>query len=1042
MLKKIIMAFLLICTFSIANADEQKKPYDPSSYFDGTVSNITKLDLNDNRVSIKNLTQGTFIDNIDAGMNFLVALVGTKNLPDFFNSFLKEQGFDKNVEQLPFFEMINSHFVYWLIFVIGVGALFHLMIMIFEWMKSGEMLSGNNKFNAKRLAFIMFFTALTLEIIPAVVVVSGYVIAYSNKGLTLIKGGQGEKTFSTVPTPVQIMTIQNNNSNLFRIALTTLRTNQALMQNNASGILEPSRWFSSIRPDATIVEALEKYSEYSKMDLSVQNTKRVNFDATWKFSNMINFLTANNSVSFAYKADEYSAQERPTYGYPGTIGKIQFNVDGANFESLTNESVNDGTLMKQLMNVSEKATGLSPYAVKKAEELSTLLEERVTNGSIDTSSIYENLKDYPDIKAKSDEIKSYIKGQAAAIIGGTVKIDEISKNLMPESRLMISGFASGAFYAGIAGADNSGRGAKYFLDYAKKGAESRINQHCTENYLTYKANEGAIQKLNASLNTSGKDWLKNNNGFGLAFDCAYYNESSKRFVALGSSDPSEAIVFKAKAMSNKLALDIVMLSVLEGVKQYAGEDETFKNSVGAASLKVLKLGIFGYALDALNESRVENAIAQRDAIVSNSALIEYYGPSNDLHIMTERLYGEKDLSTDDDRSKNLEATFKHMSLATIMIQGLINQSAVTGESSSDLQDKLSSKAREILLKWLGQESPTLKLVMGSDPDLSNADGARACVADPMPCELRPKTNPFVATSRMGDEYIEYGFTLIGLHAALSIADSTIDGLSGSVGEVITAMVGEDKKGISKGLTGAVKLFGKSIQSFITITKAVTGAMQILAYIYITAGILLQYLIPLYLAFFVFIQLIKGSVRLAGLQYVFAPYYVVKMLISRDEESLMANAKAILKGMIGFILLIPVMTFTVICALKFVEVLPVHRLVWHILAGSQTGIIGSILASLVATVLVAMSVITVFKTSTDGHTEIMKRFDFDANYNDETKKAMSVMTDSRAIDVVRAGKDAITETSQKAIFESKANRRMAREQFNKRSGSGGQNFKTS
>jgi len=1035
MLKKIIMAFLLICTtFSIANADEQGSE----------ISNIAQLNLKDSRLTIDSLTSGTFITNDDFIANMLLSTIGTDNLPPVYRDWLKAQGFTKTVEQSSFFRIIDAQFPYWILFVFAISATVLLCAAAFNKMRTGEDISKQLARQKNKLIYMILGGAVIayLKLWLVMLVLLGE--AHVNGLFVELEKDKEERAMSTSATAVQKMTIENNNSNLFRIGTALIRTNQALMQTNGPGILEPSRWFSSLRSDATIAESLEKYSEFSKLDLSVQSTERVNVDATWKFSNMINFLSNINSVSFEYKANQYSAQERASYGYPATLGKIEFNVSGTDFESITNSSVNDGTLMKQLMTVSEKGNALSPYAVSKAEELSSLLEEKISNGSLNSSTLYEELKDYPDLQAKSDEIKAYIKEQAGAVIGGTVKIDDVSDSLTPEARLMVSGFASGAFFAGISGADNTGKGAKYFLDYVKKGVEARINQNCTENYLRYKSNESAIQNLNSSLGRSGIDWVKEQGGLGPAFDCAYYNESEKRFVMLGSSDPSQASSYKAKAMANKLALDVVMLSVLEGIKQYAAEDKTFKSSIAASQIQSLRLGgLFGYALNALGESRLENTIQQRGSIVSNSALISYFGPTNDLFISTERLFGAKDLSTDDERVKSLENHFSPLPLHSVLGQNFTNLSAITSDSESDILDKISSKMRELLMKLVGVESEAMKKMMGSDPNLSVADGAKACLADPMPCERRPKANAFVGLSKVGGEFREYGFTLLAVHSSLVLTKNTIGGFGDTVGKTVSAVVDtKDSKGVVKAISGAADFLGKSFNVFISIATAVTGAMIFLAYIYIPSGIFLEYVVPMIPSFFIFIAILKLAVNLGYFQYVHSLYHLGMIIISWKEGQADQHFEAIWKGILGFILMIPLLAISVLIPLSIVDLLPVHILLWEILGATQQGLIYGVFASLIAVVMVGTSVITVFRTSFDGHAEMMKRFDYNANDNAEFDRINQTLTDSRAIDFIRETKNNLTDSANRGLLNSSAARRMARQQFNRKPDSGPQNFKTS
>lgn len=1034
MLKKIIMAFLLICTFSVANADE-KNP---------EISNISQLNLKDSRLTMESLAPGTFITNDDFIANMLLSTVGTENLDSYYRDWIKEQGFTKSVEQSSFFRIIDSQFAYWIIIVLAISGTALLCMATFNKMRTGEDISQQLARQKNKSIYMIIAgtliaylkVMLTMAILWGVANVNGFF-------LDVVKDKE-ERAMSTTATSVQKMTIENNNSNLFRIGTALIRTNQALMQTNAAGILQPSRMFSAIRSDPTIGEALEEHSNYSKLDLTVQNTESVNFDATWRPSNLVNFLNTTNSVSFQYKANQYPASERNVHGYPITLGKIEFNTSGSDFESVTSSSVADGTLMKQFMVVSEKGNSLSPYAVAKANELSGMLEQKISSGTLNTSTLYEELKDYPDLQAKSDEIKAYIKEQAKAVIGGTVKIDDVSDSLTPEARLILTGFASGAFYAGISGADNSGKGAKYFLDYIKQGVEARINQNCTENYLRYKNNESAIQKLNASMDRSGKDWVKENGGFGMAFDCAYYNETEKRFVMLGSSDPTQASVYKAKAMANKLALDVVMLSVLEGIKQYAAEDKTFRASIAASQIQSLRLGgLFGYALNALGESRLENTIQQRDSIVSNSALISYFGPTNDLFISTERLFGVKDLSTDDERVKSLENQFSPLPLHSILGQNFVNLSAITSDSESDILDKIASKMRELLMKLVGVESEAMKHMMGSDLNLSVADGAKSCLADPTPCELRPKLNAFVGLSRIGEEFREYGFTLLAVHSALVLTESTLDGFGDTIGKTVSAVVDtKNSKGIVKALSGAADFLGKSFKAFISIATAVTGAMIFLAYIYIPAGIFLEYVVPMIPSFFIFIAILKLAVNLGYFQYVHSLYHLGMIIISWKDGQADQHFEAIWKGILGFILMIPLLAISVLIPLSIVDLLPVHILLWEILGATQQGLIYGVFASLVAVVMVATSVITVFRTSFDGHAEMMKRFDYNANDNAEFDRINQTLTDSRAIDFIRETKNNLTDSANRGVLNSSAARRMARQQFNKKPDSGPQNFKTS
>lgn len=966
------------------------------------VSNLAQLDLNNPKLEMSAVTVGRFQLNDDFVTNLMTKLTGTANLPEGFVADLKAQGFDKSVEQSFLFKWLDDNRNYALIIILGVAGLILAIWGTFHYMQGKEW-DEVMTLIASKLVIVGLASGLIFFFKTLIVILVLTINGYSNKFLLTMTVKQAAANYSAVPSANDKYTVAANSNNMTEIALSILKTRQAKLQLNMAGIAERDRWFVNIAGGYTVAEALAKFNEFQQLKINAENDGWFNIDMTTSLSNIVNLYKISRSVNITRNTGDYSVDERKVYGFESLYGTVEINANAESFEQSTNSSVNDGTLIKQIQAVVDNsATNSNNIIVNSANKASAVLIPLMQSGNVNSATLYEDAAKYQGLGELKESIKAYAKKFTKEQVSA-VKMDEIGSTT-PESRIVLSGLVTSAVMAGVQGADKSGALTRDQLKYFFKIAEAQINKECTEHWSDVRANKQNVEKVNAAMDQDAKTFLAKGMTF-VQFKCAFLRENDNTLIALGSDKPEDALLYKAQVMAYKAAYDFAVLSFMEGVKEYINEDQTYLQAMTGASLRNVSLGLVGYALDGSARSRIQGSIAKRDAFITDSihVLVNEQIRKSPTKVNTEDLWNAKDLEADDEKSKQLATYFYPVDMQYAYLQSVINLSALTPESDSSMADKLNSMMKSIISELIGIPTDSLKKLGRLDPNLSIYDGAKACLKDSLPCYMRPKANLLAETSNMGDELISYSLKVFVINSVLHLAADTVDGVA-DLAENLTngaASVGTDQKMVGKIAKVVVSGGTKLVKIFMAAATSATEALKPVAIILLGAGFIMKYLLPWLPAFILTNVLIKFLVNITMFQNLFGPYYIIRMLLARDIEAFYGHTNALFNAIISLTLLVAVYAFLTAFVYVAFDLFDVAPILWHILGGSDTGIIGSLMAAVVAMVMCAFTVHSLVKNTYGVGEQFMSKFEYNSNADQEIQRVAKTLFDSRAVDAIRS-----------------------------------------
>lgn len=1039
MIRKLLLSIALI--FSVSAFADEAQTETTTQVKEGTalsqtakeffnwdaVSNLSQLDLNSTKLTMDAVTIGRFQLPEDFITNLMLKITGTANLPEGFLADLKEQGFDKSVEQSFLFKWLDDNRNYALTIIFGVGGLILAIWGTVHWMKGKEW-DEVMTLIATKLLLVGFSTGILFYFKTFLVISVLSVNGYANKFLLTLTVQQSLANYSSVPSANDKYTVSANSNNMTEIALSILKTRQAKLQLNMAGIAERDRWFVNFTGGYTVEEALAKFNEFQQLKISAENDGWFNIDMTTSLSNIVNLYKISRSVNITRNTGDYSVDERKVYGYESLYGTVEINANAESFEQSTNTSVNDGTLIKQIQAVVDNsASNSNNIILNSANKASAVLIPLMQSGNVNSSTLYEDAAKYEGLGELKDSIKAYAKKFTKEQVTA-VKMDEIGATT-PESRIVLSGLVTSAVMAGVQGADKSGALTRNQLKYFLKIAEAQINKECTEHWSDVRSNKQNVEKINAAMDQDAKTYLAKGMT-NVQFKCAFLRENDNTVIALGSEKPEDALLYKAQVMAYKAAYDFAVLAFMEGVKEYINEDQTYLQAMVGASLRNVKLGLVGYALDGSARSRIQGSIAKRDAFISHSIHVRVNEQivKSPTKVNIEDLWNAKDLEADDEKSKELATYFYPVDMKYAYLQAVVNLSALTPESDSSLSDKLSSMMKSIINELIGIPSDSLKVLMRSDPNLNIYDGAKACLKDPLTCYMRPKANLLAETSNMGDELISYSLKVFVINSVLHLAADTVDGFADLAENLTngTASVGSDKKemgAIAKVIVGGGAKF---VKIFVSAAISATEALKPIAIILLGAGVVMKYLLPWLPAFILTNVLIKFLVNITAFQNLYGPYYIIRMMVARDIDSFWRHTESLINAVISLTILVAVYAFLTAFVYVALDLFDVAPLLWHILGGSDLGIIASLMAAVVAMVICAFTVHSIIKNIYGVGEQLMQKFEYDSSAEQEIHRVAQTLFDSRAVDAIRTISDESNKFIDATNHKKKSNREAVKE----------------
>lgn len=1031
MIRKLLLSIALIfsvsafadeATTETTNAESASNSMSASEFFEwGPKSNLAQLDLDSPDLVMDAVTVGRLQTNDDYLTNLLMPMIGTDNLPDWFVQDLKEQGFDKHVEQAFFFKWLDENRNYLLVKIFQFAG-----VCLLIWGCYRKAIGTLNeefwKLISLKLVFVTSCTGLLFLFKSAVIMAILMGNGYANKFMLIMNALQNQSNYSTLPTASDRYNTSANSNAQTDAAIGVLKTRLAKLQFNMPGIADRDRWFVNIAGGYSVAEALAKFNEFQTLDINAQNEGDFNIDMTTSINNIVNLYKISRSVTIAHKTGEYSVDERDVYGHDSNYAELQINANAESFEQTTNSSVNDGTLIKQIQNVVDNsAASGGTTIINSANKAAAILIPAMQSGNVNSSTIYDDASKYAGLDELKTSIKSYAKKFAKEQVAA-VNISQVG-SMAPEARIALSGLVTSAVMAGVQGADKTGAATRNQFKYFLKIAEAQLNKECTEHYSEVRSNKVNVEKINAAMDQDAKKYLVKQ-GADIRWNCAFVRESDNTVIALGSEKPEDAFKYKAEVMGYKAAYDFAVLAFLEGVKEYINEDKTYLQSVTASRLRNLRLGLLGYALDGSARSRIQEAIAKRDAFISNAVhfTVNQSILNNPTKINTEDLWGAIDLKADKEKEKMLNEYFFTSNMQYAYLQAVVNLSANTPESDSSLSDKISSMINSIVATLLGAPTDSLKALMRSDPNLSIFEGAKACLKEPLVCYQRPKANLLAEVSNMGDELMSYSVKVYVINSVLHLAADSVDGvadLAENLGNGL-ASVG-DKKGsgaIAKVLVGGTM---KVVKFFISATISATEALKPIALILGGFGVFMKYVLPLLPAYILANILIKLMVNITAFQNLFGPYYIIRMLLAGNTKVFYENSGALINTAISLVVIVGVYAFLTVFLYVAIDLIDVAPLLWHILGSSNQGIIGSIMAVVIAMVMCVFTVHSAIKNIYGVGEQIMAKFEYNSNVDKEIERVAQTIFDSRGVEAIRTA----SQLTNKAIDEGAAKRKAHR-----------------
>lgn len=1059
MYRKILSGFLLLFCLNIsyvASADEavenqtttqntvQVEEAGENDFFTLAISNLPQLNTDDSNIGFKSLTKGIYIDNEDIIANFVIGFVGTENLPDWAISLLASVGFTKTIPQYFIFKYLLANMVYVYIPVALLAGLSLMWSALMNLASPKEPEPQIWSLRAKKLIAVLAAPYLHKPLLISLVLSILLVTAFANKFQTVQNVNTAEKIFSTVPSEQDKYIAANNSTNYLEIALSNMKTRQALLSYGAVNLGDRDAFFSNIFGQ-TVEEALTESNKFQALRIEPINTTKINLDATTKLANIVNVINLSTSVNIYKSDDGYSTDERKNLGYPANIGTVEFNTSAENFEGLSHTSLNDGTLGYQMQAVVKNAAeNNGDIMVSNSEKAFEILLPLYLSGNLSTSTLFADSASYPQLDALRKSVNAAAKKLAKESVA-LVKIDEIG-NMPAEARLQLSGLSSAAVMAGIQGADGSGKQTRKILAYFNKIAESKINQDCTERWSTYKTNKVNVEKINAARDQDAKKFFQKDMKAQdyVAWACAWVKDSDATVIALGSEKPEDELQFKAEAMARKAAWDFVALSALEGVKQNANEDKTYQNALASATLRNMKLGLIGYPLDYLNQSRIQDSINRRNNTISSSVYVRYLGPrvEENTYVNTEIVFNTKDLDGESDEAKSLYGKFWTVNLKGIIAQASIDLSALTPENESSINAQLSVAMKNMVMEMTGTSWDSLAPAFGGDPNLSTHEAAKACNANPVPCDQRGTQSIPTTVVNAGVEAYTYGFKVIlwnSAFKALSVGADALKDVSSDVGESISVVLG-DKGGVKGKAVGKfIGHLGKSVKIFSDLIVAVTDTLTPIAFFMITLGFFLAFVLPMMAVFYAFVSLIKLFTSIPFYQFFFAPLYYFGMIKASNHAEFDRNRKAFVDGYISLVLAVPSLMFSLIIYVAITENLKMATLLRWILGSEAGGLIGMMISGLIALGSLVFILINVLKEVTHGREAFLNKFNYQENSDREVEQMSNKLSDQRIMNLVHGAKNAIdtaTYEKKREVKESlrdKAYQRNARQTFAQKSG---------
>lgn len=1025
-IKRFLLLMVLLFTATQANATPSVSFW----LFGMEISPICSIPDNLVNVLEFDITQyqngGGFVCKEDATMNMVAEQQGSQSEAMLgISSLLNEVGYSSSYAESSLFGALWSLVTLWISRILLAAGLWRLVRILIELYHSDNKVKTIVDYKVRLFAMFSAVTFVNFgPVIINLVVVLGIFIANANNLnhlLTVIGNNPADDTVS-------------QSEKFVLSANSAAQINVAMAENVSGNALFMYRSFSMLKNPGilggsmTKEDAIKATIEHSRLKYKLEASRNMNVDATANVGDILNFYKQGQSYN-ALKEDDYDSDYREVFGYKTSYGTVAIGSNGTTIEAQSNESANDGTLMNQLRAIQNQAA--ETVGQKRAGYI-----ELVRNQYLDAmnSSGFQST----DLKINTD-IREEAKKSTKSIVEGNLVLADLGLK-DPSSYDIVNGYAYANVFSGFRGHDMSENGdlIRAQQAYITKNIALKIrNAYCTDNWAAYQQDREWIEKFNAIPDeTPMTDLMRKN--MALSLGCGNLNAETLKIDILGFPDKETMNSDFKVALATKLAIDSVDASFYLGTKDALTEDKGHQAALDYSIMLKAKQGMIGMGLADIEISNYENAKRTKANALNSNLFFTYANASvqNDNYVMYQMLTGEDDIDLTDEAYNNindafpvLRPYFNNLSIATV---ANITPNSLTGAAdTSKLFD-----INKILLSVLGQNGDAIKL-MGKLPlDVSARDGSIACKAAPLTCEGNPSISFEAGMRLMGDEDIDYGYTIIGGAAAFDAIIAGKDMLGTVVDTVVTTGVGQSMAKLGPAIkfayntsVGLLMAFAYGGQLFFTTLKPV-------GYIMLGVGYFCKYFLPIMKVMVILGVLIPLSWSIIIVKFMVGPWYLLCAMLAKTEESAADYLFKLWNQLLKVAMTLPVFSFVYIVGSYMLSNFDPSWLIRSVMTLGDGGFMDQLVGGIITVVMLVMYSNAQLKQIKEKHSEIMEVFtETNNNYEDTPESELRrLSSNTQFMGLIRQTADGFSKKASDSLRQNGAGRnsdknRGYREEFN-------------
>lgn len=943
------------------------------------------------------ITPGLFSCNEDQALSVIYSLEGGNSTAlSTIKPILKSGGMSEDHFSTPnpVLDAFTSYM--WNMIIIIVGALTGYIVYRFlvDWYQS-QSIQASLKNNTTRIVSIVMLIVSPWTFSMFALLFATISIMFSNKELLADSLGKLSKVDDyNVIRPEEKMVFSANVERINDIATEDTRTIDALFANNRIALGE-----AGYTKEGMLKIIAESGLEISKEENSWIDS--VNVDVTTNIKNIVNLVNEVHNYPMRKTAD-YSMSDRALKGYPASVGKFVIGSNGGDVETLTGQSLNDGT-MKSMFEKGAKAStemlgGSSTY-LNNAFKLGKKYYAQINDDYFQTSSM--NVVDGKfEVEEQSIVDDSYAKTKE---LMGILEIDQIGVSKSADAEVIKAKFAANIL-SGYMGHDFDKNGASFrnILNAFKNTiVRAKLDEYCTTHWFEHEASRRAIAVFNELPNdTKGRD-LNRMQGIDFDMQCATLNASSLKIENLGSPNESDAKKFKAKQLAYLTAFNRAYDLFYIGVKKALQENKEGLDILTYEVLSNVKRGILGAALSSQAITQFESNKNLSSQILKNSFFV--YWDNADVknydYVNKKILCGITDVKPNGaDGACNL-TPFAPVDYKGLYLSPIMNITPSTLTENDSFLSKID--LYKLIFEMIGLDFTSIKEMAGFDPSLSIPKGRAQCASNPQSCENNYHIGLAAGMYKLGSEMFDFGVNIILIKALTGAADGALDGLM----ELIGNSDSSSSAGINTSkFTGKLAKFlgtlsGKTLQIVVKSMDIIMSAYLPLGYVFAALGFFCKYIMPMLMFFMILGQLIKFVYFVIFFKFIEVPVLLSYSTISGDSKFIKIMGWKFVY-LISFMMIL--MLFMLV--MNFMgNNLDARAVIWGILGMSDGTFIGDILSILMVVVYAIYTLFMIYKHGIDSFNRVMKTIsNEDAIHDDSVSRMQAFIMHPQLQNALHAG----------------------------------------